>query len=582
MDIFNILSLVGGLALFLYGMNIMGGALEKQAGGKFKQVLEKITANPLSGVLLGVAVTGVIQSSSATTVMVVGLVNSGMMTLENSVGIIMGANVGTTVTAWILSLAGIESSNVFIQLLKPSSFSPVLAGIGIVLVMMAKSDKKKDLGQILLGFAVLMFGMDTMSAAVKPLAAMEGFTNILTYFHNPILGVLTGALVTGIIQSSSASIGILQAMSLTGAITYGAAIPIIMGQNIGTCVTALLSSAGTNTNAKRAAFVHLYFNIIGVTVFMVLFYAFDAIWGWTFLESPIGAVQIAVVHTVFNLLNTALQLPFRKVLVRLAELTVPEGAADKKLQLLDDRFLSTPSFAVAQCRDLTVSMAEISRDNIYRAMELVKKFSESEAKKVLEAEDEVDHYEDKLGTYMVKLSSKSMSLEDSRNVSKLLHCISDLERIADHSVNIMRNGEEMHQKDIHFSDEARRDLDIMYDAVKEIVGLAVDAFINDDIGLAAQVEPLEQVIDTLKVQLKARHVARLQRGECTTMLGFVFTDLITNFERVADHCSNIAVAVIQVSVDSFDTHLYLNTLKNSDDATFEKYYGKYRSKYKLT
>lgn len=582
-DIFDILTFLGGLALFLYGMNVMGGALEKQAGGRFKRVLERITSNPLSGVLLGTGITAIIQSSSATTVMVVGLVNSGILTLGNSVGVIMGANIGTAVTAWLLSLTEIDGTGSFLlQMCKPSSFSPVLAVIGICLVMGAKSDRKRDIGKILLGFAVLMFGMETMSTSVAPLQDVPQFREVLTMFSNPILGVLAGTVVTGIIQSSSASVGILQAMSATGSITFAVAIPIVMGQNIGTCVTALISSAGTNANARRAALVHLFFNILGVIVCLSGFYILNAIFDFSFMEQNIDAVGIAIVHTVFKIINTCIFLPFNKQLVRLATLCVKEKGAEQKFQLLDDRFLSTPSFAVARCHELTVEMAELSQDTLFRAMSLLHDFNESEAKAVTEAEDEVDIYEDKLGTYMVKLSAKSMSMADSRELSKLLHCIGDFERISDHAVNIMQTGEELYQKDLHFSDEAISDLKVMYRAIQEIVDMAVRAFDKNDVQLARNVEPLEQVIDQLKAQLKARHIARLQRGECTTLLGFVFSDLITNYERVADHCSNIAVCMIEVSNNSFDTHEYLNTLKSSDDHEFTHLYTKFAEKYQLS
>ena len=581
MDFFDILTFVGGLALFLYGMNVMGESLEKLAGGRFKQVLERITSNPLSGVALGTFITAIIQSSSATTVMVVGFVNSGIMTLENSVGVIMGANIGTAATAWLLSLAGIESTNFVIQMFKPSSFSPVLAAIGVCFVMFSKSEKKKDSGQIMLGFAVLMFGMETMSATMKPLSEDPNFRSALVWFTNPILGVITGTVITGIIQSSSASVGILQAMSMTGSITFATALPIIMGQNIGTCVTALISSAGSSANARRAALVHLYFNIIGVFIFLTLFYSVNAIVGLPFYNSTVRAVDIAIIHTVFKVFNTTILLPFRAQLLKLAMISVKDEPGEKKFLRLDDRFLVTPGFAVVQCRELTADMAELSRSTLFAAMDLTAHYNEQDARKIVEAEDEADRYEDKLGAYLVKLSSKSMALSDSHEVSKLLHCIGDFERIADHAVNIMRTAEELDQKNINFSGEALKDLEIMYCAVFEIVNMAIDAFRENDVALAAKVEPLEQVIDLLKAQLKARHVARLQRGECTTILGFVFSDLITNFERVADHCSNIAVAILQVDQDSFESHEYLNTMKSSDNKAFMGLYSEYREKYKL-
>lgn len=581
MDFFSVLTFVGGLSLFLFGMNIMGKSLEKQAGGRFKAILEKVTSNPISGIVLGTGITAIIQSSSATTVMVVGFVNAGIMTLENSVGVIMGANIGTTATAWLISLTSIESTNFFLQLCKPTSFSPVLALVGICLTMLSKSERKKDVGNILLGFAILMYGMDTMSTAVKPLADVPAFTSILTMFSNPLFGVLAGLAVTAVIQSSSASVGILQAMAMTGSITVATALPIIMGQNIGTCVTAIISSTGTSPNARRAALIHLYYNILGVVVFLAIFYSVDAIWGWPFMDTPVNAVSIAVIHTVFNVFNTGVFLPFRKQLVKLAVLSVKSDEKEEKFKAIDDRFLASPGLAVAQCHELTVNMAELSCGSLLRSIKLVSEYNEAEARQLISDEAEVDMYEDKLGTYLVKLSSKSMSLADSHSVSKLLHSIGDFERISDHAINISRTGEEMFTKNIRFSDAANKDLNVMTAAVLEIVEISLQAFINNDMELAQRVEPLEQVVDLLKSQLKARHIARLQRGECTTMLGFVFSDLITNFERVADHCSNIAVCILQVNQDTFDTHEYLNTLKNSDDSNFNAMYDEYSEKYQL-
>lgn len=583
MDIFSILSLIGGLALFLFGMTVLGDALEKQAGGRFKTVLESMTSSPIKGVLLGAGVTAIIQSSSATTVMVVGFVNSGIMTLNNSVGVIMGANIGTAATAWILSLTGIESSNILLQLCKPANFSPVLAAIGMGLLMFCKkSERKRDLGTILLGFSVLMFGMETMSAAVKPLAEVEGFRNILTLFSNPILGVLTGTLITAVIQSSSASVGILQAMSMTGSITFGTAIPIIMGQNIGTCITALISCVGTNANAKRAAFIHLYFNVLGVIVFLTLYYVLNAIIGFPFVDMAVTPVTIALVHTVFKLVNTAAFLPFTKQLTKLAVLTIKDDSGEERFKLLDERFLSTPAFASARAKELTNNMAEMCQSALNTAVSLVKSgYNEADGQAIIDIENETDMYEDKLGTYMVKLSSRSMSAHDSREVSKLLHCIGDFERIADHSVGIMRAAKEMHTKRLHFSDAAQEEIETMGAAVSEIVGMGVMAFIDDDVELASRVEPLEQVVDHLKAQLKARHISRLQLGDCTIELGFIFSDMITAYERIADHCSNIAAAIIQIDRDSFDTHEYLNTLKSSDDEYFISLYDSYKDKYAL-
>ncbi|MCL1829739.1 MAG: Na/Pi cotransporter family protein, partial [Oscillospiraceae bacterium] len=515
MSIFNIITFAGGLALFLYGMHIMGESLEKKAGGRFKKMLEQITSNPLSGVLLGFGITAVIQSSSATTVMTVGLVNSGILDLNNAVGVIMGANIGTTVTAWILSLVGIQSTNYVVQMFKPSSFSPILAVIGICLITFFKSERKKDVGHILLGFGILMFGMETMSATVKPLAAVPEFVKILTMFKAPVLGILAGAAVTGVIQSSSASVGILQAMSVTGNITFGMAIPIVMGQNIGTCVTALLSSAGANANAKRAALVHLYFNVVGVIIFSALFYLINAFIGWPFLNSTINALQVAVFHSIFNVFTTLILLPLRNRLVWLASRSVRGRETEERFRLLDERLLSTPTFAVARCRDLTVNMAELARENFRDSLKTLSEYSDAAAVKILENEEMMDRYEDKLGTYMVKLSAKSISASDSKELGVLLQCIGDFERIADHSVNIMQTADELREKDIGFSEEAEEDLKIMLGAVSEIVDLAVKAFTKNDLESALMVEPLEEVVDVLKVRMRSRHIVRLQRTDCT-------------------------------------------------------------------
>ena len=582
MDIFSIIAFIGGLALFLFGMSVMGGALEKQAGGRFKRLLERITANPLSGVFLGAGITAIIQSSSATTVMVVGLVNSGIMTLENSVGIIMGANIGTSVTAWILSLVGIESSNIILQLFKPANFSPIFAAIGIFIIMSSKADRKKDIGHIMVGFAILMFGMDTMSANLKPLADVPAFANILTMFKNPALGVLAGAMVTGVIQSSSASIGILQAMSLTGGVTFAAAIPIILGQNIGTCVTALISSIGTNANAKRAALIHFYFNTLGTIIFICLLYLIKAFVVMPFLDNSVNALDIAIIHTTFNVLNTALFLPFNKKLVRLATFSVKAEAKDQLFLMLDDRLLTAPTFAVARCRELTVNMARLVRETLFKAMDSKGRYSDTVYMEIMDDESEADMYEDRLGTYMVKLSARSMTMADSHEVARLLHCIGDFERISDHAVNIVQTWEEMYQKDISFSKEAEKDLEVMDRAIREIVNMAIDCFVGNDTNLASQVEPLEEVIDLLRNQLRSRHIIRLQKSECTTILGFVFSDLITNLERVADHCSNIAVAVLQIAEGGgLENHQYLDKIKTSADSKFVEQYNSYLEKYHL-
>ena len=581
MSAFHVLTLFGGLAIFLYGMTLMGEGLEKQAGGKLQHILERLTANPLKGLLLGAGVTAVIQSSSATTVMVVGFVNSGLMQLSQAISIIMGANVGTTITAWLLSTTGMESDHWFVQLLTPSAFSPVLAVAGIVMYMFLKTKRQKDIGAILLGFAILMFGMNTMSEAVKPLADVPEFTRILTVFSNPVFGVLAGAALTGIIQSSSASVGILQALASTGSITYGVAIPIVMGQNIGTCVTALLSSIGANKNAKRAAVVHLYFNIIGAAVWLAVFYGLNAFIQFSFFEQSVNAAAIAVIHTAFNLLSTLVLCPFGKQLEKLSRLTVRDAAEEEPEPLLDERLLSTPSIALDQCRTTTKVMADLSRDTLDLALSMIGNYREQDAATICQWEQTVDEYEDAIGTYLVKLSSHSLSLSDSHEISRLLHCIGDFERISDHAVHMMKNAREIEEKGIRFSPDAQRDLQCIYRAVREIMRLATEAFHRKDLELAAQVEPLEQVVDLLKKQLKHRHVDRLQKGACTMEMGFVFSDIITDCERVADHCSNIAVCLIQVHQDSFDTHEYLNTLKNSNDAAYTRLFEFYKTEYAL-
>ena len=582
MNIFDVLSLFGGLALFLFGMSVMGDGLEKSAGSKLKTILERLTSSPLKGFVLGLAVTAVIQSSSATTVMVVGFVNSGIMSLRQAIGIIMGANVGTTVTSWILSLSGIQGDSFFVKMLKPSSFSPILAVLGIVLYMFVKSSKKKDIGSILLGFAVLMFGMDTMSSAVAPLKDVPEFTNILLLFSNPILGVLAGAVLTAIIQSSSASVGILQALSATGQITFGSAIPIILGQNIGTCATAMLSSVGTNKNARRTAVVHLYFNIIGTLVFLTGFYALKTIFDFQFVNDSINQVGIAVVHTVFNLTCTAVMLPFAGVLERLACATIKdEENAEDEFQLLDERLMVTPPVAIEQCRKLTIKMAEKSERAMDQALSLVRNFDPEVYNTVRETESRIDVYEDRLGTYLVKLSAHSLSQSDSREVSRLLHTIGDFERISDHAVDIAKAAEEMHNKEIHFSDDAQGEIDVISSAVRRVLHMSIESFTSGDVNLAFQVEPLEQVVDHLRSVMKNRHVARLQEGSCTIELGFIFSDLLTSFERVSDHCSNIAACMIELQHGSYDTHEYLNSIKNGQNSEFVEIYNDFLKEYVL-
>ena len=582
MTVFNVFSLLGGLSLFLFGMDIMGKALEKQAGGQLQKILSKLTDNPLKGFFLGLCVTAVIQSSSATTVMVVGFVNSGIMELHQAIGVIMGSNVGTTVTSWILSLSGLQGDSFFIQLLKPTSFSPLLAFIGILLYM-GKSEKRKGIGTIFIGFAVLMTGMTAMSSAVTPLQDEAWFTNLFIRFSNPLLGVLVGALVTGIIQSSSASVGILQALSSTGVITYGSAIPIIMGQNIGTCVTALISSVGTNKNARRAAMVHLYFNIIGVTLFLAMYYGLNLVLHFTFVNDTVTAWGIAVIHSVFNIAATAVLLPFANVLEKLAILTIPDDAEKESFALLDERLLKTPAVAVERARAATADMAELARVGVVQAMSLTHQWDDTLAQKVRDEEAKVDQYEDALGTYLVKLSSRELSHADSQSVNTLLHTISDFERISDHSVNLLSSAEEIHAKNIAFSKDAHEELQVLEGAVQDVLSRTTDAFRKADLHLASKVEPMETVVDELVRAIKARHVARLQAGSCSIEYGFVLEDLLTNYERVCDHCSNVAVAQIEVAQDSFDTHAYLNDLRYGNDTKeseqFRRRLDRYRERY---
>lgn len=588
MDFFSVLTLLGGLAMFLYGMNVMGDGLEKVSGGKLEKILENLTSSPVKAVLLGAAVTGVIQSSSATTVMVVGFVNSGIMQLSQAVGVIMGANIGTTVTSWILSLAGIQSSNFFIQLLKPTSFAPVLALIGVVFLMFLKDAKKKDIGTILIGFSVLMFGMETMSGAVKPLAEVPEFTGILLKFSIPVLGVLAGTVLTAVIQSSSASVGILQALCITGAVPYSAAIPIIMGQNIGTCITALLSAIGANKNAKRAAMVHLYFNIIGTIVFMVVFYTVNTAVHFQFLTEAATPAGIAVIHSAFNISVTILLLPFSKLLVKLACLIVRDKGTeevvspeDKEFKILDTRFLETPALAIEQSRNAARNMAQEAKQALRIALTLIDDYSEEKALQVQKIESKVDRYEDELGTYLVNLNHKNLTLEDSQSLSIMLHCIGDFERISDHAVEIKDAAEEMHQKKLHFSQKALAELHVLEKAVNDIVEMAYQAFAQRNMGLAAAVEPLEEVVDELCRELKNRHVDRLRAGECTIEMGFILSDINTGLERVADHCSNIGVCVTQVRENLFDTHSHLDMIKNSPDEKFYREVETDRSKYVL-
>ena len=581
MDILSVLSLFCGLALFLYGMNTMGDGLESFSGGKLEKILEKMTNNTFKGFILGAAVTAVIQSSSATTVMVVGFVNSGIMKLRQAIGIIMGANVGTTITAWILSLSGIEGDSLVMQLLKPANFSAVFAIVGIAMLMFLKSEKTKNLGTIFVGFAVLMVGMSMMSDAVKPLADDPTFTSILTAFNNPILGILAGALLTAVIQSSSASVGILQALSATGSITYSMAIPIVMGQNIGTCVTAMLSCIGAKKNAKRAAFVHLYFNIIGTIVVCVLFYVSNIFINYTFLNDAVNPANIAIIHTAFNLIVTAILLPFSRLLEKLACLTVRDKDEDSEIPFLDERFLNTPAIATERAFELSERMARLSEGTLLGSLELVGNFEEKTVNTIIENEDMIDAYEDVISTYLVKLSRKQLSDVDSKRIQLMLHTVGDFERISDHAVNILEVAKEIKEKRIIFSKEAQAGIDVMESALKEILNNTTLAFINNDVELAMKIEPLEQVIDKIRDKLKEAHVRRLTNGECTIELGFVFSDLITNFERISDHCSNIAIGIIEINKNTYGVHEYLHELKNSDDIQFNEDYQAYKKKYAL-
>ena len=581
MDLFGILSLVAGLALFLYGMNSMGEGLEKFSGGKLEKALEKMTSSTLKGFALGAAVTAVIQSSSATTVMVVGFINSGIMKLRQGVGIILGANLGTVITSWILSLSGIEGDNVFLKLLKPTSFSAILALIGIIFHMFSKSNSKKTLGTIFLSFAVLMFGMDMMSDAVAPLADDPTFTGFLTLFNNPIFGIFAGVVLTAIIQSSSASIGILQALSTTGTISCSMALPIVLGQNIGTCVTALLSCIGAKKNAKRAAFVHLYYNVLGATFFCIIFYSINAFVNFEFLEKIVNPVDIAIIHTVFNLFKIAVFLPLNRVLEKLACLTVRDKDEVTELPFLDERFLNSPAVATERAFALSEKMARLSEGTLLGSLELIENFDEKTVQTIVENEDLIDAYEDVISTYLVKLSTKELSEADSKKIHLMLHAVGDFERISDHAVNILETAKEIKEKNIVFSKEAQAGLDVMMEALREILNNTTLAFVYNDIDMAVKIEPLEQVIDRLRDKLKDAHVRRLTNGECTIELGFVFSDLITNIERISDHCSNIAIGIIETNNNGYDVHEYLHELKNSDDVQFNEEYQKYKKKYAL-
>ena len=580
MDIFNLLTMIGGLCLFLFGMNLMGQALERRAGGSLRTVLGKMTGKVMTGFLTGLGVTAIIQSSSATTVMVVGFVNSGLMTLRQAVNVIMGANVGTTVTAWLLSLGGIDSGSVWVNLLKPSSFTPVLALIGIVLYLFCKKAKQKDTGTILLGFATLMFGMETMSSAVAGLKDVPAFTNLFLAFKNPVLGVLAGAVLTGIIQSSSASVGILQALTVTGSVSYAAAIPIIMGQNIGTCVTAMISSVGTNKNAKRAAVVHLMFNVIGVAVLLTVFCIVKAVFHPVLFDEPATMYGIAVAHSAFNILCTAMLLPAGGLLEKLATRMVADGKQREKTVELDERLLATPSLALERSRAVAVEMADRSVRALKNALLCVEKYSPALAQSIQEDESSCDHYEDVLGTYLVRLSAQKLGENESEEATELLKTIGDFERISDHAVNLLESAEEMREKKLTFSPAARAEFGTLSAAIDEILELSLDAFASGDVALAARVEPLEQVIDTLKEQMRTRHILRMQQGNCSIEAGFVWSDLLTNLERTSDHCSNIAGCVIDTAQHNLNLHETLKAVKRGDPR-FQDSLRVYAEKYRL-
>jgi len=582
MNIFSICTLCGGLAFFLFGMHVMSQSLEKIAGGKLEATLKKMTSNPFKSLALGAGITIAVQSSSAMTVMLVGLVNSGIMQLEQTVGVIMGSNIGTTLTAWLLSTAGIKSDNVLISMLKPENFAPIVALIGIIMIMMSKKKKRQDIGTIMVGFAVLMFGMELMKNAVSPLAEMEGFSELLVAFKNPLLSVLFGAVFTGIIQSSAASVGILQALSLTGTISYRMALPIIMGQNIGTCVTALISSIGVNKNAKRVTVVHMSFNIIGTIICLTVFYGLDAFIYFSFVDKPIGAVEIAAVHSIFNIVTTLILLPFSNQLVKLAKKLIPDSKEAEVAVLLDKRLIATPPLAVSQCREKTVDMAQGAKEALHEALRAMFDYSDKAVLSVEEKEQLLDEMEDQLSTFLLELSAVSLTDEDSRTVTELLHTISDFERISDHAINMIEIAQEMERNSQSFSDSAKDDFSTLFAALTDISGLTVKAFTENNTELAMNVEPLEEVIDDLTAEIRDKHIDRLRKGECSPELGVYLSDLLINCERVSDHCSNIAVSIIQIAKSSMRSHVYLNELKAQHSEQFIGAYNSYHEKYRLS
>ncbi len=581
MDIYSIISMIGGLALFLYGMHVLSAGLEKTAGGKMESVLKKLTSNRFKGLFLGAAVTAVIQSSSAVTVMLVGLVNSGIMQLPQAISVTMGSNIGTTVTAWILSLTGINSENIFVNMLKPANFSPIVAFLGIVLIMAGRKQSHKDMGTVCLGFAVLMYGMTAMSGAVDVLADDPRFTKLFTLFSNPVMGVLAGLVFTAVIQSSSASVGVLQALSVTGAITYGSAIPIIMGQNIGTCVSSLIASVGTSKNAKRVAAVHVLFNSIGTVICLTLWLTADALFGFAFTDTAVEPFEIAILHSIFNIATTIMLFPFAGLLEKLVRKIIPDAHEKEDDVLLDERIMTVPAVAVAKASDVTADMASVAKKAVKGAVQLFDRYDSKLFEETAALEAKIDRYEDELGTYLVKLSGKEVNDSDSMQISKLLHTISDFERIGDHASNLIDTAKEMHDKKISFSKEAKDELDNLSEAISEILSITVKAFRTDDVSLAETVEPLEEVIDKITQETRNRHIDRLKKGDCTIELGFILTDILTNYERISDHCSNIAVAVIETRRGTFDSHEYLNTVKTENDGKFAEYYDRYIKKYSI-
>ena len=584
MNIFSVITLIGGLAFFLFGMNVMSGSLEKMAGGKLELLLKKMTANPIISLVMGAVITIAIQSSSATTVMMVGLVNSGIMDFAQTLHIIFGANIGTTLTSWILSLSGIESDAVWMQMLKPENFAPLFAMVGIIMTMVCKSDKKRSIGTVLVGFAVLIFGMNLMGEAVSPLADSPAFAQLMTKFNQPLIGLAVGTVVTGIIQSSAASVGMLQALSLTGSISYAMAIPIIMGQNIGTCVTAMISSIGTNTQAKRVAVMHISVNVLGTLIWLPLLTLTNAIFHFAFMDWAVSPVTIAMLHSVFNILTTLVLMPFSKYLLKLAVWVVKEkgtavpGEELDAVPFLDERLLSTPSVAIQECNSQTCKMLELARENIRLAVQQFSHYSDSDQLLVLQTEEEIDAFEDRLSTYLVKLSAQALSQNDSHVISKMLHAIGDFERLGDHAVNLNKVAKEIHDKGLSFTQEAQAELNTLLQAIDEILTMTVTAYERNDTDLAARVEPLEEVIDQLIAKMKDQHIRRLQQGACTIEKGFIFSDILNNCERISDHCSNIAVAVIEVEHDSFDAHRYLQGVKYGNhefNLIFQEYAAKY-------